>query len=70
MRITLDQLHRCHQHAGRANAALRAAAIEKRLLYRMQLAVRCEPFNSLNLGALRLPHGHKATVDQLAVHAH
>ena len=35
-----SKLRRGHQHARRADAALRAAAVEKRLLQRMQLAIR------------------------------
>ncbi len=36
----------------------------------MQFAFERQPFDGLNLGAFGLQHGHKATVHQLAIHAH
>src|ERR1035438_6814922 len=68
--IALDKLRGSHQHSRRADAALRAAAIEERLLNRMKLAICCQAFNCLNIGALVLQHRHQATVYQLAVHAY
>ena len=70
MRAVREKLRRGHQHARRADAALRAAVMQKRLLQRMKLSFERQSFHSLNLGALGLQHGHKATVHQFAVHAH
>src|ERR1700722_510629 len=62
-------MSRRHQHARRADAALRAATMQKRLLQRMQFTVTSQAFNGFNLRALGLKHRNKAAVHQLAVHA-
>ena len=70
MRSVVKQLRGCHQHARRADATLRAAAIKKRLLQWVQFSADRQPFHRLNLCSLGLQHGHQAAVHQLAVHAH
>jgi hypothetical protein len=67
--IALDQLHRSHQHTGRTNAALRATALQKCLLYPMQRAIVREPFNRLDLRSFSLNRRHQTAIHQFAIHA-
>ena len=70
VRVMREQMRGGHQHARRADAALRAAALQKCLLQRMENAVVCEPFDGLNVCAFGLQNRNEATIDQLAIHAH
>src|SRR5271168_3022359 len=54
-------------HSGRADAALRAAAVEEGLLQELCAGVLGEAFYGDDVCAMGLKHGNKATVDERAV---
>jgi len=70
MRILCEQMGRGHQHAGSADAALRAAAFKKRGLYRVELVAVCNAFDGANLRSIGFERGNQATVDDRAVYQH
>ena len=70
VRIDGEQLSSRHQHAGRTDAALSAAALEERLLQRVQFSIDGETFNGLDARAFGLQHGHKTAIYEFAIHAH
>src|SRR5262249_50726892 len=54
--LAVDHVHRGHDHAGRAVAALQPVMLAKRLLHRMQRPVRIrEPLDGSDVGTLDLP---------------
>ena len=65
-----EQMFGCHQHARRADAALRAATVKKGLLQRMKNAVACESLDGFNTRSLSLQNRNETTVDELSIHAH
>ena len=71
-RVTVGQhVLRRHQHAGRADAALRRAMIEKRLLQRRERAVGVgQALDRLDRPAVHLAHRHQAGADLPAVEQH
>ena len=60
--ISLQQLFRSHDHAGRAEPALQAMLIPEGFLHRMQLAVLREPFNGQHVAPVRLDRKHACTI--------
>src|SRR4051794_9347776 len=68
--IALQQVGRGHQHAGRADAALRAAAGQKCPLQRVHFSVAGQTLDGFDACALTLQHRNQATVYKLAIHAH
>jgi hypothetical protein len=69
--VMRQQMGRGHQHAWCADAALRSAALEKRLLQGMQLGVDGEAFDGLDARAAGLQiSGTRQLFTKLAVHAH
>src|SRR2546423_14772199 len=66
-RIRVEQRLRHHDHARRAEAALRAAVADEALLQRVQLAVLAEAFDRLQRRAMRLHREDEARAHRLAV---
>jgi hypothetical protein len=58
-----------HQHPGRADAALCAAALKEGLLQGMQFGVDREAFYGIDMCALCLKDWNHATIDKFPVHA-
>jgi hypothetical protein len=69
MWAVLEELRGSHQHAGRANSALRATVAKKRFLQRMQFSVESQAFYGLDVGSFSLHHWNQTAVHKLAVHA-
>src|SRR5581483_8207594 len=59
-----------HDLARRADAALKAAVLDERLLQGVKLAVRGEPFNRLNMLAVAGDGESQARADQTAIDNH
>src|SRR5437763_5458088 len=57
----------CENHAGRADAALRAARFDHRLLYGVQSFAIADALHGFNLRALNLREGDETTVDENSV---
>src|SRR5262249_47208652 len=66
-RVLLQEVHRRHDHAGRAEPALQAMALPEALLNGMKPAVLREAFNRGDLRVVRLDGEHRARLDRLAV---
>src|SRR5205085_536358 len=56
-----------NQHAGRADAALRAAGFEEGLLKRVEAAIARQPFDGDDADVLQLADGDEAGVDDFAI---
>ncbi len=69
-RIARQQIARRHQHAGRADAALRRAVALKGALQRAQAAVLGEALDGHDPAALDLAQRHQAGADLGAVEQH
>ena len=70
-RLAIAQHVLCrHQHAGRADAALRRAMFEERFLQRRQSAIRREALNRLDPSAGYLAHRDQARADLAPVEPH
>src|ERR1700722_12860359 len=54
----------CQNHSGSADAALGAAGVKKRLLQKLQAAVRGETLDRNNLCAIRLKHRYEAAIHE------
>jgi hypothetical protein len=67
LRFFVEQMNGREDHAGSANAALRAAAIEKRLLQNLQTAVGGETFDCDDAYAIRLKDWNKAAIDERSI---
>src|SRR5205085_3364162 len=63
----IKQGARRNQHAGRADAALRAAGFEKSLLKRVEAIIARQPFDRDDARALQLADGDETRVDDFAV---
>src|SRR5579864_4002044 len=70
MRVSVEQRLRGHDLARRADTALEAPIVEKRLLQRVQAIVLSEPLDRGNLGAIRHYGQRDARTDRLAVEYH
>jgi len=70
MRILCEQMGRGHQHAGSADAALRAAAFKECFLERMKLRIDGQAFDGFDTCAAGLKDRHEATIHQFTVHTH
>src|SRR5947209_12367170 len=57
----------CENHARRADAALRAARFDHRLLYGVQSLATGDALHGLNLRALNLREGDETTVDENSI---
>ena len=57
----------CHDHARRAEPALKGLRIEKGLLHRVQSAVACQPLDGRDLLPCGAEGGHQARMERLAV---
>jgi hypothetical protein len=68
--IGLEQIERREQHAGRAEATLKAVVLVKSLLERVQRAVRAKSLDREELHPVRLNGQHQARAGRLAVHEH
>src|SRR5436190_18150899 len=68
--MALEELHRRHDHARRAEAALRAVTLPERFLDGMQLAVGREPLDRRHIGAVGLDRQYRARLHGLAVDQH
>ena len=68
MRVPFQQADGCDYHPGRADATLRAAAFDERLLHRVQLSsTNRNCFDRLERAAFDLRYRHETTVHQLPV---
>jgi len=63
-----QQTRRCHDHAGRAKAALQAVALGKGRLNRVQLRTFGQSFNRGDLSTVGLHCQHGARLDRVSVH--
>src|ERR1043166_3471569 len=66
-RRTFEEADGGEHHAGRADAALRAAALDQRLLHGVEALAVGDTFDRRDPRALDLRDGDEATIDQLAV---
>ncbi len=69
-RIAREEIARRHQHAGRADAALRGAVAMEGELQRVEGTALGQALDRDDLAARRLPGGHEAGANLLAVHQH
>ena len=67
LRVSREQIHGGENHAGRADAALRSAVRQKRLLDGVQAIGTGNSFDRADFCALGLEGRHETTVDQCAV---
>src|SRR5882672_9861834 len=67
VRISFEEIYGRHHHTRCADAALRAAAINERLLNCVQLIPSRDAFNRFDCCAFNLSHGHETTVHNSAV---
>src|SRR2546425_13243601 len=67
VRILFQQIQCGQDHSRSADATLRAAAVDERLLYGMQLFFAGDTFDSLNLRAFNLSDWYQAAIHDLAV---
>jgi hypothetical protein len=65
----IKKLRGSHQHAGRADATLRAAMPKKCFLYGVQFSIERETLHGLDDCAFGLQHGNEATIYEFAIHA-
>src|SRR5271165_1903120 len=65
--LAIDEVDRRHDHAGRAEAALKAVVVLKRLLHRMKLATLREPLDRRDMRTLAACRQRRAALDRLAV---
>jgi hypothetical protein len=63
----LKQIHGRQNHSRRADAALRAAAFDERLLHSVKVITRRHAFDGFNLSAFDLRHRYQTTVDDPAI---
>src|SRR5712692_9451287 len=70
VRYLFKQIHRRQNHARRADAALRAAAFDERLLHGVQLIAGCQGFDGFDISALDLGDRYQTTVNDLAINHH
>ena len=68
--LRVGQRHRRHDHAGGAEAALEGLRIVKRLLHRMQFAVRGQPLDRGDLATFASERRHQTGMEGLAVDMH
>src|SRR5215471_5521594 len=68
--LALEQLAGSQDHAGRAEAALKAVFLPEGFLHRMQLAVLSQAFDGHDGGAVGLHGQDRAGLDRVAVHQH
>src|SRR6516225_402553 len=68
--VTVDNLLGGHDHPRSAESALEAVLVPEGFLYRIELAVVCQPFHGYDLRAVGLHGKHRATFDGLAVQLH
>src|ERR1041384_1630384 len=68
--VLVQQRMRGDQHARRADTALRASTLEKRLLKRIEAAVTSETFDGKNCRAVHLANRYETGVDDFAVDDH
>lgn len=68
MGIAVKQRLGCHDHSGRAVAALDGAGVDKRLLQRVRLVGGADALDGLDRTAVRLDGEHTARVDRAPVH--
>jgi preprotein translocase subunit SecF len=68
--IFTQQVNGGKDHSGGTNAALRAAAIEKSLLQRVQTLVDSQALDGRDVGTRGLQHGYQAAVDQNSIEQH
>src|SRR5476649_612983 len=67
VRGALKQIHCGENHSRRADAALRAAAFDERLLHSVQLIAGRDAFDGFDRSACDLRHRHQTTVDDPAI---
>jgi hypothetical protein len=65
--ISFEEIYGRHHHARRADAALRASAINERLLNCVQLIPSRNAFNRFDGCAFNLRYGHETTVHNSAI---
>src|SRR5712664_4645549 len=68
--IGLEQVERREQHAGRAEATLKAVVLVKGLLERMRRTILAQPLDGEHLDPVRLNGQHQARAGRLSVHEH
>ncbi len=68
--MPFKERHGGDHHAGRADAALRAATFEKRLLHGIQPLAAGDPLDRANVCSLCVDRGDEATVHDSAVQEH
>ena len=67
VRTAIEQIDRRKNHSGSADAALRTAVRDERLLYGMKLLAICDAFDGANHGSVSLQDGDEATVHELTI---
>src|SRR3977135_3108398 len=60
----------CENHPGRADAALRPAALQKGLLQDVPRLTRCKSLDRNHVRTCSLKYGHEAAIHEDAVHQH
>ena len=66
----MNEIHRRHQHARRAEPALQRVVFREKLLQRMHLAALRQAFDRADLGTVGLDGEHQAGAHGLAVDHH
>src|SRR4029077_6095649 len=70
MRIAYEKIYGSQNHAGRADAALRAAVSEESLLNGVKMRRIRKPFDRTDFRAIGLQRGYETAVDERAIDFH